>query len=158
MAVVLCLQTHSSSLANEGPSCEFSGSHLKAGKSKCLLLPLRVPRTLTCFTQRTGPSGLSLAQGLYPLPHPHLPAHRALAGFPREQGQQYTRHEAPAEDVFLSSGMMGKPGAWKRLLSASGTCQPGVPDLFYHELQESKVFARHTGRVSCLPQDKTWAQ
>lgn len=75
MAVVLCLQTHSSSLANEGPSCEFSGSLLKAGESKCLLLPLRVPRTLTCFTQRTGPSGLSLAQGLYPSPHPHLPAH-----------------------------------------------------------------------------------
>lgn len=55
MAVVLCLQTHSSSLANEGPSCEFSGSLLKAGKSKCLLLPLRVPRTLTRFTHRQDP-------------------------------------------------------------------------------------------------------
>lgn len=118
MAVVLCLQTHGSSLANEGPSCEFSGSLLKAGKSKCLLLPLRVPRTLAHFTQPPGPSGLSLAQGLYPSPRPHLPTHRALAGFPRGRGQQYTCHEAPAEDVFLSSGMMGKlgPGRGSSLL------------------------------------------
>ena len=38
MAVVLRLQTHSSSLANEGPSCEFAEPLLKADKSKCLLL------------------------------------------------------------------------------------------------------------------------
>lgn len=84
-------------------------------------------------------------------------AHTQSFSWSPQEGKQYTCPEAPAEDVFLSLGMMGESGAWKRLLSASGTCQPGVPDLFYHELQESKVFARHTGRVSCLPQDKTWA-
>lgn len=47
-AVVLCLQIHSSSLANEGPSCEFSEPLLKAGESECLLLSLGVPRTLAC--------------------------------------------------------------------------------------------------------------
>lgn len=72
MAVVLCLQTHSSSLANEGPGCEFSEPLLKADKSKCLLLfcfpyvspelwhVTRTHLTLPCQAPEV-PHGLSLA-------------------------------------------------------------------------------------------------
>lgn len=88
--------------------------------------------------------------GSLPLTSPP-PARTQSFSWSPQGGKQYARPDAPAEDVFLSSGMMGESGAWKRLLSASGTCQPGVPDLFYHELQESKGFARHTGSLLLAP-------
>ena len=100
-----------------GPAVSSLGPFWKQGSPSAFCFPYVSPELWPVSHSGQDPVVSALLRASTPHLTPTCP-HTALAGFPREQGQQYTRHEAPAEDIFLSSGWWGSlgPGRGSSLL------------------------------------------